>query len=68
MPGSLAMVGTSARTKELPMVSIDTADYPFFDKQSKHFNIPLSPKGRALGIELSECDYYLPPYISRVKA
>eukprot|EP00957_Ditylum_brightwellii_P209896 15363776-Ditylum_brightwellii.AAC.1 len=50
------------------MVSIDTSDHPFFDKPPKHFNIPFPTEGRALGIEISECDYYLPLYISESKA
>eukprot|EP00957_Ditylum_brightwellii_P003148 239273-Ditylum_brightwellii.AAC.1 len=44
------------------------SDHPFFDKIPVKFTIPLPPKGRALGIKVMECDYYLLPYISKSKA
>eukprot|EP00957_Ditylum_brightwellii_P142646 10868464-Ditylum_brightwellii.AAC.2 len=68
MPGALAIGGTLLKANDLPTVSINTADHPFFDEPPKHFNIPLPPKGRALSIEVCECDYYLLPYINKSKA
>ena len=68
MPSVLAIGGTLLKAKDLLTVSINTADHPFFDEPPKYFNISLPPKGRALGIEVFECGYYLLPLINKNKA
>eukprot|EP00957_Ditylum_brightwellii_P006723 510727-Ditylum_brightwellii.AAC.1 len=68
MPGALAIGGTPLKANDLSSVSINTADCPFFVEPSKHFHIPIPPKGRALGIEVGNCDYYLLPYIIKSKS
>eukprot|EP00957_Ditylum_brightwellii_P176313 13425629-Ditylum_brightwellii.AAC.1 len=54
MPVTLAIGGTSLKENDLPLVELDTADHPFFEKQPKLFTVPIPPKGRALGVEIAE--------------
>jgi hypothetical protein len=68
MPGALSIGGTPLKATNLPTVSINTADHPFFTEPPRHFLIPIPPKGRALGIEIGDCDYYILPFISKSKA
>eukprot|EP00957_Ditylum_brightwellii_P061844 4693507-Ditylum_brightwellii.AAC.2 len=58
MPGTLATGGTPLKANDLPSVSINTADQLFFVDPTKHFHIPIPSKGRALGIEVGNCDYF----------
>eukprot|EP00957_Ditylum_brightwellii_P065986 5004169-Ditylum_brightwellii.AAC.1 len=60
MPGALAIGGTPLKANDLPSVSINTADHPL--------HIPIPAKGRALGIEVGNCEYYLLSYIIKSKA
>eukprot|EP00957_Ditylum_brightwellii_P009068 685358-Ditylum_brightwellii.AAC.1 len=68
MPGALAIGGTPLKATDLPTVFINTADHPFFTETPQHFQIPIPPKGRALDIEIGDCDYYILPFISKSKA
>eukprot|EP00957_Ditylum_brightwellii_P159676 12153819-Ditylum_brightwellii.AAC.1 len=68
MPGTLAIGGKPLKANDMPSVSINTTNHPFLDEPPKHFHIPISPKDRALGIEVGNCDYYLLPYIIKSKA
>eukprot|EP00957_Ditylum_brightwellii_P206180 15347189-Ditylum_brightwellii.AAC.1 len=68
MPGALSIGGTTIKADDLPLIEINMFNHPFFDGVSVKFTISLPPKGRALGIKVMECDYYLLPYISKSKA
>eukprot|EP00957_Ditylum_brightwellii_P059026 4476802-Ditylum_brightwellii.AAC.1 len=50
MPVALTIGGTPLKANDLPSVSINTANHPFFDEPPKHFHISIPPKGRALGV------------------
>eukprot|EP00957_Ditylum_brightwellii_P193533 14737728-Ditylum_brightwellii.AAC.1 len=68
MSGTLVIGGTSLKEKDLPsLVELDTADHSFFEEQHKLFTVLIPPKGRALGVQIAECDYYLLPFICRSK-
>eukprot|EP00957_Ditylum_brightwellii_P108638 8286504-Ditylum_brightwellii.AAC.1 len=68
MPGALSIGGTAVKADDLPLIEINMSNHPFFDDVPVKLTIPLPPKGRSLGIEVMECDYYLLPYISKSKA
>ena len=68
MPGALAIGGNPVTTSHLPLLTINTSDHPYFNEPPKLFQVPLPQKGRALGLEISECDYYLLPFINKSKA
>eukprot|EP00957_Ditylum_brightwellii_P182181 13880098-Ditylum_brightwellii.AAC.2 len=44
MPGALAIGGTLLKAKDLPTVSINEADHPFFDELPKHLIFHSHPK------------------------
>eukprot|EP00957_Ditylum_brightwellii_P203923 15336781-Ditylum_brightwellii.AAC.1 len=57
MPDVLAVGGTLIAEKDLPILTINTSDHPYFVEQPKLFQVLLPLKVRALGLEISECDY-----------
>eukprot|EP00957_Ditylum_brightwellii_P059168 4490258-Ditylum_brightwellii.AAC.1 len=65
MPGVLAIGGKPVTTSNLPSLTINTSDQPYFNEPPKLFQVPLPWKGCALGLEISECDYYLLPFINK---
>eukprot|EP00957_Ditylum_brightwellii_P050372 3819992-Ditylum_brightwellii.AAC.1 len=67
MPGSLAIGGKPAATSNLPSLTISTSDHPYFNEPTKLFQVPLPQKVRALGLEISECDYYPLSFINKSK-
>eukprot|EP00957_Ditylum_brightwellii_P156437 11906237-Ditylum_brightwellii.AAC.1 len=68
MPGALFIGGKLIAEKNLPILTINTSDHPYFVKPPKLFQVPLPLKGRPLGLEISECDYYLLTFIIKSKA
>jgi hypothetical protein len=68
MPGALAIGGKPVATSNLPSLTINTSDHPYFNEPPKLCQVPLPQKGRAFGLEISECDYYLLPFINKSKA
>eukprot|EP00957_Ditylum_brightwellii_P207036 15351177-Ditylum_brightwellii.AAC.1 len=63
MPDALAIGGTPLKAKDLHSVSINTADHPVFVESPKHSYLPIPLIGRALVVDVGNCDYYLLPYI-----
>eukprot|EP00957_Ditylum_brightwellii_P195324 14881170-Ditylum_brightwellii.AAC.1 len=68
MPGVLAFGGNSVAISNFPSLTINTSDHPYFREPPTLFQVPLPQKGCALGLESSECDYYLLPFIKKSKA
>eukprot|EP00957_Ditylum_brightwellii_P151182 11511601-Ditylum_brightwellii.AAC.1 len=68
MPGALAIGGKPVATSHLPPLTIHTSDHPYFNEPPKLFHVLLPQKGCALGLEISECGYYLLPIINKSKA
>eukprot|EP00957_Ditylum_brightwellii_P019161 1444306-Ditylum_brightwellii.AAC.1 len=68
MPGALAIGGKSVATSNLPSLTINTSDHPYFNEPPNLFQVPLPQKGCALGLEISECDYCLLSFINKSKA
>ena len=67
MPGALAIGGQPLAETDLPALTLNTSDHPFFDEPPQLFQVPLPFKGRALGLEIGDCDYYLLPFITKSK-
>eukprot|EP00957_Ditylum_brightwellii_P123897 9444364-Ditylum_brightwellii.AAC.1 len=65
MPGALAIGGKPSATSNLPSLTINTSEHLYFNEPPKLFQVPLPQKGRAIGLEISECDYYLLPFINK---
>eukprot|EP00957_Ditylum_brightwellii_P196478 14970638-Ditylum_brightwellii.AAC.2 len=59
MPGALAVRRKPVATSDLPTLTINTSDHPYFTETPKKIQVPLPVSSRALGLEISECDYYL---------
>eukprot|EP00957_Ditylum_brightwellii_P018350 1381522-Ditylum_brightwellii.AAC.1 len=68
MPGVLAIGGKPVAVSNLPLLTTNTSDHPYFNEPPKHFQVPLDQKGCALGLEISECDYHLLPFINKSRA
>ena len=64
---ALAIGGKLIATSNLLSLTINTSDHLYFNEPPKHFQVPLPQKGHALGLEISECDYYLLPFINKSK-
>eukprot|EP00957_Ditylum_brightwellii_P082824 6296610-Ditylum_brightwellii.AAC.1 len=67
MSGALANGGIPIAEKDLPILTINTPDHPYFTEPPILFQVPLPLKCRALGLEISGCDYYLLPCIIKSK-
>eukprot|EP00957_Ditylum_brightwellii_P200839 15309227-Ditylum_brightwellii.AAC.2 len=67
MPGALAIGGKLVATSNLSSLAINTSGHPYFNEPPKPFQVPLPQRGQALGLEISECDYYLLPFIKKAK-
>eukprot|EP00957_Ditylum_brightwellii_P113937 8685567-Ditylum_brightwellii.AAC.1 len=68
MPGVLAIGGKTIVEKDLCILTINISDHPYFTEPPKLFQAPLLLKGRALVLEISECEYYLLPFVIKSKA
>ena len=68
MPGALAIGGKPIADKHLPMLTINTSEHSYFTEPPKLVQVPLILKDRSLGLEISECNYYLLPFIIKSKA
>eukprot|EP00957_Ditylum_brightwellii_P012476 943245-Ditylum_brightwellii.AAC.1 len=67
MSDALAIGDKPIAEKDLPILTINTSDHPYFAEPPKHFQVPLPLKGRALGLDISECNCYLLPFITKSK-
>eukprot|EP00957_Ditylum_brightwellii_P046075 3495892-Ditylum_brightwellii.AAC.1 len=52
IPGALAIGGKPVATSDLPSLTINTSDHPYFNELPKLFQVLLSQKGHALGLEI----------------
>eukprot|EP00957_Ditylum_brightwellii_P208934 15359589-Ditylum_brightwellii.AAC.1 len=68
MPDVLAIGGKPVATSNLPYFTINTSDHPYFNEPIKLFQVLLPHKRCDLGLEISECYYYLLPFINTSKA
>eukprot|EP00957_Ditylum_brightwellii_P065776 4989820-Ditylum_brightwellii.AAC.1 len=62
---ALAIRGKPVATSKLPSLIINTSDHPYFNEPPKPFQVSLPQKGCTLGLKISECDYYLLPFINK---
>eukprot|EP00957_Ditylum_brightwellii_P185156 14099840-Ditylum_brightwellii.AAC.1 len=65
MSSALSFGGKPVATSNLQSLTINTSEHFYFNEPPELFQVPLSRKGHALGLEISECDYYLLPFIKK---
>eukprot|EP00957_Ditylum_brightwellii_P205426 15343840-Ditylum_brightwellii.AAC.1 len=63
MPSTMAIGEQPVTEKDLSKLTTNTFNHPYLTELTKLFQVPSPTKDRALSLEISECDYYLFPFM-----